>query len=358
VSKYLAKRGYLGGFFNCLDHGAIIQPRHSMETDMDRLKKTERILRIWFLIQRSPLRYTTKDLAEKFEVTLKTIYRDLDSLGTDLMVPVYKEKTKWAIHDDYFLPPIRLTVSEALNVFLAARLMLSYSHRYDPNAESTFGLLASAVPEPLGEQIRKTVEWMRKLPASQDYLRVLARLAEAWMSRRSVKITYQALEAEQAAERTIDPYFIEPAAEGHSSYVIAYCHRSGGIRNFKIERIQDIHSTEEHYIIPKDFDANSYFSSAWGIVVEGDPKIIRLRFDPSIARIIKETAWHHSQVLKMGRDGSVTLTLRVSDTVELRSWILGWGEKVEVLGPKELRESIRDTAKAVFELYQAEMAHH
>ncbi|MDM8000141.1 MAG: transcriptional regulator [Dehalococcoidia bacterium] len=319
---------------------------------MDRLRKTERMLRIWFLIQRNPLRFSTKDLAEKFGVNVRTIYRDIRSLEADLVVPVYVDRGRWAVDDSHFLPPVRLTVAEALNIFLAARLMLSYSHRYDPNVESTFSLLAAAVPPPLGEQIHKTLEWMRKLPANQRYLRVLARLGEAWMSRRSVRITYQALEAERPAERTIDPYFIEPAAEGHSSYLIAYCHRSGEIRNFKVERILDIQLTGDHYTIPPDFDANRYFGSAWGIVVEGEPQTIRLRFDRSVARIIRETPWHPSQTLKTGKDGSVTLTLRVSNTVELRSWILGWGEKVEVLEPKELREAVRETAKAVAALYR------
>jgi predicted DNA-binding transcriptional regulator YafY len=110
--------------------------------------------------------------------------------------------------------------------------------------------------------------------------------------------------------------------------------------------------TEEHYSIPKDFDANRYFGSAWGIVVEGEPKTIQLRFDPSVARIIKETPWHPSQMLQTGLDSSVTLTLHVSDTVDLRSWILGWGDKVEVLRPKVLRETIRGTAEAVVDLYR------
>lgn len=325
---------------------------HGTETDTDRLRKTERMLRIWFLIQRSPLRYSTKDLAGKFGVNVRTIYRDISSLETGLMVPIYQEKGKWGVDDSHFLPPIRFTISEALNVFLATRLMISYSHRYDPNVESTFGLLASVLPQPLKEQAEKTLDWMKGLPKNDTYLRILATLGEAWMSRRRVRITYQALEAERAAERTIDPYFIEPAAEGHSSYVIAYCHRSGEIRNFKIERIQDIRLTSDQYTIPADFDANRYFGSAWGIVVEGEPQTVRLRFDSSIARIIKETAWHPSQALKTGKDGSVTLTLRVSNTVELRSWILGWGEKVEVLEPKELREDIRETAKAIVAVYQ------
>ncbi len=85
---------------------------------MERLRKTERMIRIWLLILRNPLRFTTRDLADKFGVNVRTIYRDLVTLGTDLRVPVYEEKAKWAVQEEYFLPPIRFTVSEALDIFL------------------------------------------------------------------------------------------------------------------------------------------------------------------------------------------------------------------------------------------------
>jgi predicted DNA-binding transcriptional regulator YafY len=156
---------------------------------MERLKKTERMLRIWLLLLRNPLRFTSKDLAQKFGVNVRTIYRDLVTLGNELMVPVYEERARWAVREEHFLPPIRFTVSEALNIFLAARLMLGYSHRYDPNVDSTFSVLASVLPAPLREQVQKTLDWMRTLPKSEVYLSVLAKLAEAWTSQHRAKIT-------------------------------------------------------------------------------------------------------------------------------------------------------------------------
>jgi len=319
---------------------------------MERLKKTERMLRIWLLLLRNPLRFTTRDLAEMFEVNVRTIYRDLVTLGTELMVPVYEERARWAVGVEYFLPPIRFTVSEALNIFLAARLMLSYSHRYDPNVDSTFSVLASVLPIPLREQVQKTLDWMRNLPKSEHYLSVLAKLAEAWTSRHRVRIVYRALEAETPKEHLIEPYFIQPAAAGHSSYTIAFSHRNGALLTFKIERIEDIEVTEDRYTIPADFDANEHFSYAWGIVADGEVKTMKLRFDRGIARIIEETTWHPSQVLRREKDGFLLMTLRVMDTVEFYSWILGWGARVEVLEPEELRREVLETAKEMVKAYQ------
>jgi len=68
-------------------------------------------------------------------------------------------------------------------------------------------------------------------------------------------------------------------------------------------------------------------------------------------RIMEETIWHPSQVLEKQKDGSMIMTLRVTDTVDLYSWILGWGEKIEVLEPPELRKEVMRTAEKMLGIY-------
>ncbi len=320
----------------------------------DRLAKTERLISIWLLLANNPGGYSIKDLAGRFGVHIRTVYRDMLALGTDLNVPVYDDKGRWKIDESHILPPIRFTLPEALNIFLAARLMLSYSHRYDPNADATFTKLSLAMPLALAKQVRKTMDWMQKLPKDEKHLRILNTVAEAWVSQRRLKIAYLSLPREKAVERVIEPYHIEPAAPGHASYVVGYCHLKKQIRTFKIERIAYAELTPESYTIPSDFDANEFFGSSWGIVVEGEPKTIKLRItDMETMRIMEETVWHPSQVLEKQKDGSMIMTLRVTDTVELFSWIMGWGERVEVLEPEELREEVVNTAKKMVKVYEA-----
>ena len=318
----------------------------------NRLKKTERMIKIWFLLLGTPFGYTAKELAGRFDVNERTIYRDLTTLGTDLNFPVYDDNKRWKIDKKRFLPPIRFTIPEALNIFIAVRLMLNYSHRYDPNVDATFTKLSSVLPDPLAEQVRKTMDWMQKLPKNERYLGVLATVAEAWVSQQQVKIVYRSLASEKPAERVIEPYYIEPAAPGHASYVIGYCHLKKAIRTFKVERIESAELTHESYIIPPDFDANEFFGSSWGVVVDGEIKIVRLRIqDKEIMRILSETVWHPSQTFKKQKDGSTIMALMVTDTHEFLSWILGWGEKLEVLDPPEIREEVLATVKAMVKLY-------
>ena len=322
---------------------------------VDRLGKTDRaarLLKVEHLLYQNPRGLAVEKISRLCGVSKRTTYRDLHALETELELPIWEQGTERGIIEGYLLPPIHFTLPEALNVFLAARLMLSYVHHYDPNIASTFVKLNSIVTQPLRKQIQKTMEWMQKQPKDEKYLRTLATLAEAWTSQRRVKIVYRALEAEEPTERVIEPYFIEPAAAGHSSYVIAYCHRAHEIRTFKVERIESIEPTLEHYVIPPGFDANEFFGSSWGITVYGEVKTVKLRFDPEIARIMEETVWHPSQVVEKQKDGSVVVTLRVSVTDELCFWILSWGEKVKVLEPEELRQDVIETARATLEVYQ------
>jgi len=156
---------------------------------MDRTRKTDRVLRLWLLLLRSPERYSTRELAEQFHVTTRTIYRDLECLQYELRVPVYDSKGKWAVDENYYLPPIRFTTSEALCIFLAARLLIGFSHRYDPHIESTFRVLSSVLQPPLGDQVEKTLQWMHKFPRDERQLENMAKLAEGWTTQRRLKIT-------------------------------------------------------------------------------------------------------------------------------------------------------------------------
>jgi predicted DNA-binding transcriptional regulator YafY len=318
----------------------------------DRIKKFARLMNIWILLANNPNGYTAIDLARRFDVNERTIYRDFITLGNDLSVPVYDVNKHWKIDEKRFLPPIRFTLPEALNIFLTSRLMLGYSHQYDPNVAATFSKLSSVLPPALAEQVQKSMDWMQKLPKDERYLGVLATVAEAWVSQRQVKIVYRSLDAEKALERIIDPYYIEPAAPGHASYVLGHCHLKNALRMFKMERIESAELTAERYTIPPDFDANEYFGSSWGIVVEGEVKTVKLKIEnPKLMRILSETVWHPSQTFAKQKDGSIIMTLKVTETQELLSWILGWGDKVKVLEPESLRQEIIKVSKAIQRVY-------
>ncbi len=290
-------------------------------------------------------------LAETCNVSLRGIQRDLKLIEETDLFPIWKQKGRCGLATIRYMPPIRFEPSQALKLFLALRLMANYSYHKDPDVVTIFTKFNSVMKPPLKHEIEKTLKWINTLPDKPKVTSVLTRLAESWMSGRSALIEYKSVDALESGKRMIDPYFIQPASAGHSCYVIAFCHKVGKIRTFKVERISSISVTNQTYQIPPDFNANEYLSTAWGITVGTPVVAVKLRITPELVLFMEETTWHPSQHLVKKADGSAIMTFKVNHTPELLSWILGWGNRLEVLEPKELRREVMQSLKATSEVY-------
>ena len=320
-------------------------------TERNTYDRTARLQRVIYILNQNPQGMPAKEIADQCGVKVRTVYRDLKALDGVLKVPLWADKGKWGIEPGHYLPPISFSLPEAMTIFLASRLLLAYSNAYNPSIESTFMKLNSIVPGPLREQIGRTIEWTQKQKKDRRSTHILETVARSWIDRRKARIRYRPLN-QPLTERTIEPYFIQPAALEHANYVIAYCHLRKSILMFKIERIENIALLDESYTVPDDFDVNKYLGSAWGVIAHGETKTIKLRFNPQIATIAEETTWHPSQVTQRQPDGSATVTMNLALTVELEAFILGWAEKVEVIEPEELRDKIARAAQATADVYK------
>ena len=316
----------------------------------DKYQEMERLLNMLYFLNQNPNGVSPQQLARKFNVSVRTVYRDRRDLES-LAGAIWCEDGKWRIDPEALLPPVKFTLLEAMTIFIAARLLLGYSNAYNPSVGSALLKLSSVVPVPLREQIRDTITWMEKQGVDERFLRTLESLARAWVDKRRVKILYWTLGEDDPAERIIDPYFIQPAAQENATYVIGYCHQAGEIRTFKLERIRSVEILKEQYKMPKDFDPHKYLESALGVTIYGKAKAVKLRFAPEIARIAEETKLHGSQSVQKQHGGSAVVTMKVPVTVQLESFILGWGDKVEVLEPRELRQRIAKVSQSTADLY-------
>lgn len=321
----------------------------------DYVRKKDRIarlLRIQVLLWQHSDGLEIEKIARTCSISARTVYRDLETLESELGVPVWAEGNKRGITEGYFLPPITFSKAEAMNIFLAARLTQNYSRLYNPSMASTFMKLNTIVPPPLRKQIQNTLEYMEKQPRNERKMRNFDKLTEAWLSQHRVKILYRELTGGEPEEHTIEPYFIEPAMPSRSSYVIAYSALKKSVCTFKIDLIiGEVTVEADTYEIPSDFNAIDYFGSSWGIFTDEKLETVKLLFNKRMSKGIMETIWHPSQKTELQKNGSLIMTLRVRNTVDFRAWILGWGDNVEVLAPEVMRNQIIKTGKSILKVY-------
>src|SRR5579864_293860 len=297
-----------------------------------------RILKIQTLLQGNPRGLTTGEIARRTGVNPRTTYRDIRALEA-MNVPIYEEHGRLAIDPSYFVAPVKFTLPEAMALLMGVRLVHRATDEANSDVADAFTKLAAVLPPAIAPYVHATVREMEARPANPTYTRVFQTIALGWAAQRAVRIWYPATDRTLRA-RLIEPYFIEPSQIGRSSYVVARDRGLGEMRTFKIERIARAEPTTEPYAIPADFDVNKYLAGAWGIFHSGEPVEVRLRFYPPAAARVRESTWHPTQQLRDGAAGSVEMSVTVTGTVEIRPWILGWGDAVEVLAPEVLRAQI------------------
>jgi predicted DNA-binding transcriptional regulator YafY len=311
--------------------------------------RTVRLLKVQMLLWQHLDGLSVEEIARKCFVSQRTAYRDLEALESELGTPIWGEGNKRGVAEGYFLPAVPFTLKEAINIFLAARLMHRCPFVYNPSLVSTIMKLNNVIPPPLRQQVTNTLEQMERQPRDKRKIDNFNKLTEAWLSQHMVKISYRY--EDEIIERIIDPYFIEPSALSNSNYLIAYSHFKDSIEVFKIDNISgNVHVCPDTYEIPSDFNAIDYISHSWGVHID-DNELITAKIHFSRKSNVMETIWHPSQVMQTQKDGSVILTLRVRNTRDFLQWVLGWGVEAEVLEPELLKNQIIKHTQALLGLY-------
>jgi proteasome accessory factor B len=93
------------------------------------------------------------------------------------------------------------------------------------------------------------------------------------------------------------------------------------------------------------------FERAWDIIADQDPVEVVLRFSAAVSSRVREARWHPTERVEEQTDGSLLWRATVAGPIEIRLWILSWGDDVEVLEPPELREDVAGRLARAAALY-------
>ena len=322
------------------------------------LSKAQRLSRISYFLYRNPRGLTASELARLCDVHARTILRDLEDLET-AGVPIWEEEDRgergaprrFGITEGYYVPPIHLSLDDALALFLAGRLLARYADSYDPHIVDALAKLANILPESIAQHVHATILSLATRKKDQRFVRVLGVLALGWAASRAVHIHYRSAGNEEERETDLQPYFMEPSAMGSATYVIGHATHAGELRTFKVERISEARLLDETFVVPEDFDGPTLLQSAWGIMYGDEAEEVVLRFAPSATSRIRETHWHPTEQVEACDDGGCILRLTIANPLEMVHWIRGWGPQVEVLAPGWLREQMAEEALETGRMY-------
>ena len=110
-----------------------------------------------------------------------------------------------------------------------------------------------------------------------------------------------------------------------------------------MERIRDVALTPRTFELPEGDAVETALRRAWDIIADQPATDVVLRFSPAVAARVQEATWHPSQRVEREPTTVADLAGDVAGTIEVRLWMLSWGDDVEVLAPESLRIDVAST---------------
>ncbi len=318
--------------------------------------RADRLLSLLLLLQTRG-RMPARELAERLEVSERTIYRDLDALS-GAGIPVYAERGPaggCALLDSYRTNLTGLTEAEVCALFMVSILSPVADVAMSKALRGAWLKLVAALPPERrhgAEHVRQRIhldptEWFQPgEPAAH-----LRPIQEAVWRDRRLALTYRRGDGTRL-QRIVDPYGL--VAKASTWYLAAAA--GGEVHVYRISRVLAARMLEEGFQRPADFDLAAFWSEwcarflasipSYPVTLGAAPGAI-----PALERIFGEAVRAQLASAAPGADGRVALSLTFDSLQVARAELLELGTMVEVLAPTELRASMRDWAAEIAGLY-------
>lgn len=318
----------------------------------------ERLFRMFQIIQKGGYP-NAGNFTREFEVTRRTVLRDIDYMRDRLGLPLeYDSKRR-----GYFFskptahfPAFEITEAELLTLFLAQRALGQFA---DSALESHIRNSFLRFSELLGGRI--SVRWneldrvlsTRNPGAARADADAFNLVSRAVTQKRRLTFHYQKPVSSSPEKRTVEPYHI--ALVGGQWYIIGRDVRKDSLRTFVLSRMSRLDIRTETFAIPESFDPAALLESGFGVMYDaGETVEVVLEFFPPVSHVIRERVWHPSQKFESLPDKRLLCRMQVSLSRELENWILSWGEFVKVREPKDLLTSIYTRLQSSLSTYESE----
>ncbi|WP_078553498.1 helix-turn-helix transcriptional regulator [Bacillus alkalicellulosilyticus] len=224
------------------------------------MPKIDNMLAILWML-RSGEKITAKQISEKLEMNIRTVYRYIDTISTS-GVPIISEPGHnggYTLLNNFIEAPLFFDTEEQTSLFHAAVFAEEagyYGGEALNRAISKLSKYSNQEQETKVNQHLTSLEVISRLN-SLTMEPFLKDLEQAVADGYSVKILYHKSGEKQVNYRLVNPYRM--IYWNHKWYVIGFCHLRNDIRNFRIDRIESLMLTENKFNRPENFSARDFF---------------------------------------------------------------------------------------------------
>lgn len=301
-------------------------------------KRFDRIVAILIQLQSKKI-VKAQELADRFEVSIRTIYRDIRTLEAS-GVPIYSEAgVGYALMDGYRLPPVMFTREEASSFIAAEKLMQKFTDTTLGNHYASAMYKLKAVLRSDDKDWVSSIESSVLMQSSEKLFNekspnTLATLFESIAEKTQIVLSYEAVESDGITVRNIEPVGV--FHDNNNWYMLGYCHLRKDYRQFRADRVHGIKKTEipfslEHDSLETFLDKDKNVSTTK----------VRILVEKKIAKYLGYERKYHGFVSEKVMDDKIEMTFMSRDIEEgFSRWYLMFGDYATILEPERLKTRI------------------
>jgi predicted DNA-binding transcriptional regulator YafY len=306
----------------------------------DSIKRLDRIVAILIHLQSRRI-VTAQELADRFQVSLRTIYRDIRSLEVSGVPIVSEAGVGYSIMEGYRLPPVMFSREEASSFVAAEKLMQKFS-------DKSLGAYHKSAMYKIKSVLRGSEkEWVETLesqvlidPANElfnkDIPDALEILFESMAEKMQVAMHYLSLSSKNATSRNVEPVGL--FHENNFWYLFGYCHLRKDYRQFRTDRIKKINRTRQEFA--KAHESLDYYMKNREVA----EKIkVRILVDKGVARYLGNSKNNYGFVAETDRENGVEMVFMTPWLYEgFARWYLSFGDYATILEPERLKVRVSE----------------
>jgi proteasome accessory factor B len=287
---------------------------------------------------------TVYDIADRLGTSVRTAIRYLDALqraGEPLSEDKDGRRKVWRLRPSARYESIRLTMSQMVALFLSRRVFdFLAGTGFKEDLDDVFARIEATLKRKDFADVRnldRKIYDVNEAPhIYKERLEDVNDMTTALLREERLRVRHDSVGSGKTAF-VIEPLTLLIYKKG--VYLIANSLHHGAVRTFALDGFREVDwLRRDRFEYPSEYHPSQISEGAFGLF-GGKPERIRVFFDEKVARFVRRRKWHPSQRIR-NADGGIILTMNVAPSVEVITWILGFGDKARVLEPAQLRTEI------------------
>ncbi len=308
------------------------------------MNRFDRIIAIFIQLQSKRV-VTAQEIADRFEVSLRTIYRDIRSLEEAGLPIVSEVGVGYSMMDGYRLPPVMFSKEEALTFITAEKLMdrfTDYSLNKDYKAAmyKIRAVLRSAEKDYI-EEVESQIAVLPNTYLPENNKIPLQAILKSITDKTVLRIDYFANHSQEHSERSVEPVGVFHL--GENWHLIAYCLLRKDYRDFRLDRISKIQATSQSF--QKNHPPLQSFLDKFAHEKELVEIVVRVRKD--MYKHMGDQKYYHGFMSQELRDDVVEMNFLSGSVEGFARWYMVFGDIAEIVKPESVKNKVRELGENI-----------